>query len=76
MVSALLSAAADREGRETPLTREETGVWAFGKALPQGLLDQQEVGLLMRALSFAQGQEVPERLMTELAAEAARFVAG
>jgi superfamily II DNA or RNA helicase len=75
LVGALLSAAADREGRALPLTREETGVWAFGKALPQGLLEQQEAGLLMRALSFAQGQEVPEPLLLELAEDAARFVA-
>lgn len=76
MVGALLSAAAVRAGRAMPLTREETGVWAFGKALPQGLLDQSEAGLLMRALSFAQGQEVPEPLLLELADDAARFVAG
>jgi superfamily II DNA or RNA helicase len=76
MVGALLSAAADRAGRETPLAREEIGVWAFGEALPQGILDQQEVGLLMRALSFVQGRDVPERLMIELAEDAAHFVAG
>lgn len=51
-------------------------MWAFAEALPGGLLDQQEVGLLMRGLSLAQGQAVPEPLVAELVDDAARFFGG
>ncbi|MFH2122896.1 MAG: DEAD/DEAH box helicase [Pseudomonadota bacterium] len=69
LVGALLSLAADRAGREAALGREEVAVWAFAEALPQGLLNEQEVALLMRAISFAQGTEVPEHLLRALVAE-------
>lgn len=75
IVSALLGASADRAGREAPLSRSEVGVWVFAEALPQGLLNQNEAGLLMRALSFSQGHEVPETLMQELIEDAVQFVA-
>ncbi len=76
IATALLSAAADRAGRRAPLTRQEVGVWAYGEALPQGILDEQEVGLLVRAVSLGQGQQVPPHLVAGLADDAARFVAG
>lgn len=73
--TALLAAAADRAGRETVLERSEVGVWAYGEALPQGLLDQDQVGLLMRALGFVQGGIAPEALVRGLLEDAASFVA-
>lgn len=76
LMGSLLTAAADRAGREAPIPREEITVWAFGEALPRGLLDQQEVGLLMRAIGFAQGATVPDQLLRELVADTERFVEG
>lgn len=75
-VAALLAAAADRAGRDSALTLQEAGVWAFGEALPQQLLDQREVDLLMRAVGLAQCAAVPKPLVVALAEEAARFIAG
>ena len=72
--AALLSGAADKAGLAAPLNRAEVGVWAYGEALPRGLLDQEQVGLLMRALSFAQGGAAPAALIGELLEDAARFV--
>jgi hypothetical protein len=72
--AALLSAAADKAGLATPLNRAEVGVWAYGEALPRGLLDQDQVGLLMRAFSFAQGGAAPAALVSGLLEDAARFV--
>ena len=72
--AALLSAAADKAGLATPLNRAEVGVWAYGEALPRGLLDQHQVGLLMRAFSFAQGGAAPATLVSGLLEDAARFV--
>jgi hypothetical protein len=72
--AALLSAAADKAGLAAPLNRAEVGVWAYGEALPRGLLDQEQVGLLMRAFSFAQGGAAPAALVSGLLEDAARFV--
>ena len=72
--AALLSAAAERAGRDTPLNRAEVGVWAYAEALPQGILDQDQVGLLMRALSFAQGGAAPSDLVRSLLDDAAHFI--
>ncbi len=75
-LAALLCTAAERGGKHVALSPAEVGVWAFAEALPQGILDQQEVGLLMRAHSLAQAAEVPAVLATELIDDAARFVVG
>ena len=53
----------------------EVGVWPYAEALPQGILDQDQVGLLMRALSFAQGGSAPAHLVSALLDDAANFVA-
>jgi superfamily II DNA or RNA helicase len=73
--AALLSAAAERAGLETPLNRAEVGVWAYAEALPKGILDQAQVGLLMRALGFVQGGVAPPELVRALLDDAADFVA-
>jgi len=73
--AALLSATADKAGLGAPLNRAEVGVWAYAEALPQGILDQNQVGLLMRALSFAQGGSAPPHLVSALLDDAANFVA-
>ena len=73
--AALLSKAAEKAGRDMPINRTEVGVWAFAEALPQGILDQDQVGLLMRALSFVQGGAAPADLVRTLLDDAANFVA-
>ena len=50
-------------------------IWAYAEALPQGLLDQNQVGLLMRALSFVQGGAAPATLVRTLLDDAENFVA-
>ncbi|WP_028319570.1 DEAD/DEAH box helicase [Desulfobulbus elongatus] len=72
--AALLSAAAEKSGRDEPLNRTEVGIWAYAEALPRGILNQDQVGLLMRALSFAQGSTAPADLMQTLLDDAAHFV--
>ena len=74
-VSALLSAAADRAGIETPVTVQNAGVWLYGEALPKGFLNQDEATLIMRAVSLAQSSAVPESLLTELRMDVEGFVA-
>lgn len=73
--AALLAASADKAGREVPLERSEVGVWAYGEALPQGLLDETQIALLMRALGFAQGGIAPPALVRALLEDAVLFVA-
>ncbi|MGD9949901.1 MAG: SNF2-related protein [Desulfobulbus sp.] len=72
--ASLLSAAADKAGLTAPLNRAEVGVWAYAEALPQGILDQEQVGLLMRALGFVQGGVAPAGLVSALLDDTARFI--
>ena len=74
ILAALLAAAADKAGRPTALDRAEFGIWAYAEALPGGILDHEQVGLVMRALSFAQGGEPPAVLISALLDEAAPFI--
>ena len=74
VLAALLCAAADKAGREVPIKRDELGVWAYAEALPQGLLDQNQIGLLLRALSFVQGGKAPGDLVCGLLDDAESFV--
>lgn len=73
--AALLSGAAEKAGRDMPINRTEVGVWAYAEALPQGILDQDQVGLLMRALSFVQGGAAPADLVRILLDDATNFIA-
>jgi superfamily II DNA or RNA helicase len=73
LLSAVLSGAAQKADLAAPISRSEAGVWAYTEALPKGLLTQEEVGLLMRALNF-QGNSVPENLVKILIDDVARFI--
>jgi hypothetical protein len=74
-LSALLAAAAHRVGRSDPPSPAQAGIWLYGEILPAGLLEQQDIALLMRAIALAQGADsVPETLLTALAEDAAAFV--
>jgi superfamily II DNA or RNA helicase len=73
--ASLLSGAADKAGLDGPLNRAEVGVWAYAEALPRGILDQEQVGLLMRALGFVQAGTAPADLIRALLDDAAGFVA-
>ncbi len=74
LLSSLLAAAADRAGLDQPIAAPEAGVWIYGEALPKGLLSQEEVGLLMRGITLAQSQSVPESLISGLLDDAQLFV--
>jgi len=74
VLAALLSAAAEKSGRDAPLDKTEVGVWAYAEALPRGILNQDQVGLLMRALSFALGSTAPANLVQTLLDDAVNFV--
>lgn len=73
--AALLGAAAEKAGRDMPLNRAEVGVWVYAEALPRNILDQDQVGLLLRALSFVQGSGAPVDLVRGLLDDATTFVA-
>ena len=74
LLSALLAAAAGRAGLDQPVAAREAGVWIYGEALPKGLLNQEEAGLIMRGVTLAQSQSVPELLITGLFDDVELFV--
>jgi superfamily II DNA or RNA helicase len=75
LLAALLAAAAQRAGQEIPPAPAQAGVWLYGEALPKGALDQEQAGLVMRAMALAQGgAAVPEPLIQGLAADVGAFV--
>ena len=73
--AALLGAAAEKAGRDMPLNRAEVGVWVYAEALPRNILDRDQVGLLLRALSFVQGSGTPVDLVRGLLDDATTFIA-
>ncbi len=75
ILAALLRATAAKAGLDAPLGSAEVGVWAYAEALPRGILNQDQVGLLMRAVSFAQGNTAPASLVSALLDDATAFVA-
>lgn len=75
-LAGILSAAADRAGKDSAVTPQDAGVWIFSEAIPAGILDQREAGLIMRGISLAQGLTVPDNLVGDLIDDAVRFVDG
>lgn len=75
-VSAILSAAADRAGKASPVAAQDAGVWLFSEAIPAGVIGQAEAGLVMRGISLAQGKAIPGNLVSELVDDAAEFIGG
>ncbi len=76
LVSALLAAAADRAGRDIPVSVQDAGVWLHGEALPANLITDQEAALIMRALSLAQAPSIPDALLAELSMDVEAFIQG
>lgn len=76
LISALLSAAADRADAQTAVSPQDAGVWLYGEALPKGLLTQEEAALIMRAITLGQSPSVPESLLTDLRLDVEEFVLG
>ena len=69
LLSALLALAAERAGLTAPFSQQEAGVWLYSEAIPRGLMTQEEVALLLRALALAQAPSLPEALLAALLAE-------
>ncbi len=72
--SSLLAAAAHRAGMDNPVLPGEAAVWLYGEALPKGVLNQQEVGLISRGIALSQCPSVPEPLLTDLLRDTELFV--
>ncbi len=76
LLSSLLSAAGARAGLEAPPSPENAGVWIYEKAVPAGILHQDEAALIMRAMALAQAHSVPDKLIRQLLDEVDVFVNG
>jgi hypothetical protein len=74
LVAALMAAAADRAGLESPLNSQEAGVWLFGPGVSRGYLSIDEANLIMRVMVLAQGTTVPRELLNTLVDEVTVFV--
>jgi hypothetical protein len=76
LLSAQLATAADRAGLDFPKTATEAGVWVYSDAIPKGVLNQEEAGLIMQAVGLSQAPSVPEELIDQLMKDTAVFMAG
>ena len=74
LLSALLTAAADRAGLDAPVTPQDAGVWLYGEALPRELLTRQEADLITRGISLSQCPSVPENLTADLLRDTDAFL--
>ncbi len=74
LIASLLAAASARAGLDRPVTVEEAGVWLWEKAVPAGVMDQDEASLVMRALTLGQAPSLPENLVRGLMEDVMDFV--
>jgi superfamily II DNA or RNA helicase len=74
LLTALLNAAAARGELEQPPSVAEAGVWIYAQALPNGWLDQEEAGTVIRVLALAQAPSLPEVLLGQLLDDVRGFV--
>jgi superfamily II DNA or RNA helicase len=72
--SALLAAAGARAGLDTAPAANKATVWLYEEALPQGLLDNNQAALIMRALGLQQAAAVPAELIRSLFDDALSLV--
>ncbi len=63
IVAALLSSAAAKAGIKTVPAVQESAVWLYAEALPNGWLDQEQANLVVRGVALSQAPKVPPALM-------------
>lgn len=76
LMNAMLARAGELAGLDTPVHAAEAGVWIYGEALPQGVLQESDAALLMRAISLNQSGSLPSELFDDLLDDAAPFIEG
>jgi hypothetical protein len=74
LLSALLAAAGARANLDAPPVTETAGVWLWEKAIPAGIVDQDEAALIMRAMALLQAPSIPDDLLRQLADDVDVFV--
>ncbi len=74
LLSAQLTAAADRAGMDSPVSTQEAGIWLYGEAIPGGLLNQKDADLITRSISLSQCPSVPEEMIADLLEETESFI--
>ena len=74
LVSAILARAGDLAGLDKTVSATEAGVWIFGEALPQGVINEAEANLVMRGIGFAQAQTLPPEVFSNFLQDASLFI--
>ncbi len=74
LTDALLAAAADRAGLDSPLSPQEAGVWLFDQGISRGYLSTDEANLIMRTMVLAQCTTVPPEVLCSLVEEVGLFL--
>ncbi len=74
LCSSLLAAAAGEAGLKHPPAPNEAGVWLYGEALPNGLLNQEQGAAIMRAVSLIGAPTVPATLIQTVLEDTRGFV--
>jgi len=53
---------------------EQSSVWLYGEAMPQGIVNNEQVTAILRAMSLTQAQTIPETLLYEVLEDARSLV--
>lgn len=70
LASAMLMMAADKAGLAQVPAMDAAVLWLYSEALPQQLLNQEQVGSIVRALSLSHHSEVPLTLLEQVLTDA------
>ena len=70
LASAMLMMAVDKAGLAQVPPMDSAVLWLYSEALPQQLLNQEQVAAIVRALSLSHNPEVPLTLLEQVLADA------
>ncbi len=72
--SAMLSATAGKANLHQLPSPEQTSVWLYSEAMPQGIVTADQATVLVRALSLSNASQVPTNLVYEVLEDARMMV--
>lgn len=72
--AAMLNQIAGNAGLSQAPVPEQASVWLYGEAMPQGIVNNEQVTAILRAMSLSQAQTIPDTLLYEVLEDARSLV--
>ncbi len=70
----MLNWIAGNAGLNQAPTQDQASVWLYGEAMPQGVVNNEQIMAILRAMSLSQAQTIPDTLLYEVLEDARSLV--